>query len=103
MTAPAAARCFHHAARPAAARCPECRRPFCRECVTEHRGRVLCLDCLTRLTAASRPRSPGWIAVGWTLRALAGLVLVWLWFIALGRFLVRLPAAVHDGSYLLWP
>ena len=47
-------RCAHHAHREAAARCPQCERYYCRECVTEHEGRVLCTSCLGTLTARSR-------------------------------------------------
>ena len=35
-------RCFNHMLREAVACCPECRRYFCRECVTEHEDKVLC-------------------------------------------------------------
>ena len=34
-------RCLHHPAREAVALCPECRRFYCRECVTEHAGRMI--------------------------------------------------------------
>ena len=46
MTALAHQRCFNHALREAAARCPGCGNFFCRECVTEHDDRVLCAACL---------------------------------------------------------
>ena len=39
-------RCFNHMLREAVACCPECRRYFCRECVTEHEDKVLCAACL---------------------------------------------------------
>ena len=39
-------RCFNHTSREAVARCPECGRFFCRECITEHDDRVLCAVCL---------------------------------------------------------
>jgi hypothetical protein len=45
-----AARCALHAGREAAARCPVCTRHFCRECVTEHHGRLLCFACLKEET-----------------------------------------------------
>jgi formylmethanofuran dehydrogenase subunit E len=44
----ALARCQRHPGREAAARCPSCQQSFCRECITEHEGRMLCLACLTK-------------------------------------------------------
>ena len=45
-------RCSNHALREAAVQCPSCKRFFCRECVTEHAGRMICVNCV----AAVRPR-----------------------------------------------
>jgi hypothetical protein len=47
-------RCQRHPGQAAAARCPSCQQSFCRECVTEHYGRMLCLACLE---AVERARS----------------------------------------------
>src|SRR2546429_9979935 len=44
-------RCFNHALREAAARCPECGHFYCRECITEHEDRVICANCLAKLAA----------------------------------------------------
>jgi hypothetical protein len=89
-------RCFNHATREAAARCPECRRFYCRECVTEHEDRVLCATCLRRRTAAPR-RSLRWLAdashVG---QALVGVFLAWLFFYWLGLALLRIDPAYHE-------
>ena len=41
-------RCWNHEAREAACRCPACGRSYCRECVSEHEGRLLCAACLSR-------------------------------------------------------
>ena len=51
-----AQRCFNHAGREAVARCPECSRYFCRECISEHRGRVVCAGCLASLSATVKER-----------------------------------------------
>ena len=91
-------RCTIHLDREAAARCPSCERFFCRECVTEHDGRLLCAACLRALLAAAQ--RPARARRSWrkplraTLRAavLAGsLFLSWFFFHALGRKLVSLP------------
>ena len=54
-------RCFNHAFREAVARCPECGRTFCRECISEHDDRVICAFCLKRLSkkAVRRNRLAG--------------------------------------------
>ena len=92
--------CLNHPAREAVARCPECRRFFCRECITEHSGRVICAGCLTRLV---RPEAPATRRLAWLtapLTAGAGLLVAWLVFYAAGRALVRIPSEFHEGT--LW-
>jgi hypothetical protein len=96
-------RCANHTGREAAARCPECRSFFCRECVTEHEGRVLCAACIRRLTAAGaarrRPllrRLAGIVPIG------LGLLTAWLFFFLFGRALIlqqpETPAPVQTGE-----
>lgn len=41
-------RCINHAGRAAAGRCPGCRFFYCRECITEHDGRMLCAACVQK-------------------------------------------------------
>lgn len=94
------ARCFNHAEREAAARCPECKRFFCRECVTEHGDRVICARCLRRLAELGR-RADGRIAKLHTVSHLALAFLVaWLVFYSFGRALLLLPTSFHEGT--LW-
>ena len=95
-------RCLHHATREAVARCPECARFFCRECIVEHEDRVICADCLARLAAASAP-----VAKHARLRAIAplpgaglGLLVAWLAFYFIGRALLAVPDDFHASK--LW-
>ncbi len=44
-------KCYHHAEREAVAMCLECKRHFCRECITKHEERFLCTTCLTKIIA----------------------------------------------------
>ncbi|MGF1448861.1 MAG: rhomboid family protein [Opitutales bacterium] len=90
-------RCFLHADREAVARCGECTRYFCRECVTEHDGRLLCKDCLGAQTMADDTRAAAIFPAlsGWLL-ALGSLTVLWLWFYGLGRLLARIPSQVPD-------
>jgi hypothetical protein len=93
-------RCFHHALREAVARCPECERYFCRECITEHEDRVICASCLRKLVARGDGRRARW---SWLLRVaqcLAGLLLCWIVFYYTGRALLAMPGSFHDGT--LW-
>jgi hypothetical protein len=48
-------RCWNHEAREAACRCPGCGRSYCRECVSEHDGRLLCAACLSAVTSGREP------------------------------------------------
>ena len=92
-------RCANHADREAAARCLECGRFFCRECVTEHRGRMLCAACLGR--TAVRPSLARRLRLAWVARAaalFAAFFFAWLFFYGFGRCLASIPAAVHEGT-----
>lgn len=91
-------RCFNHGRREAAARCPECRRYFCRECVTEHEDRVVCASCLGRMTETSTRRATGITAGVGLIQALFGLFVLWLFFLAVGKGLLQTPSSFHEGA-----
>jgi hypothetical protein len=55
MSTLAQQRCLRHDLREAAGRCPSCRRFYCRECLTEHNHRLLCVTCLAKLQPATAP------------------------------------------------
>jgi hypothetical protein len=88
-------RCFNHASREAVARCPECRRNFCRECISEHDDRVICAFCLKRLSkkAGRRYRLVGLVRL---VQILMGVLLLWLSFYLLGKALLVIPSSFHD-------
>ena len=91
-------RCFNHATREAAARCPACKRFFCRECVTEHAGRMLCAPCLAAAAQSPQERARARLVVGLLrpLQMVASVFLLWLLFYALGQALVSLPDTFHQ-------
>ncbi len=93
-------RCLHHPAREAVARCPDCGRFYCRECITEHDDRVVCADCLKRLAQRAGARRPrfAWLP-GVAFFALSFL-LAWLCFYETGSVLAQIPTSFHDGT--LW-
>jgi hypothetical protein len=82
-------RCFNHSAREAVVRCPGCRRFYCRECVTEHHGRMICAVCAAGETAEPVRKSS---MAGWIAGACAGFLLAWLMFYYLGVMLARIPS-----------
>lgn len=92
-------RCRNHEGREAVARCPSCGRFFCRECVTEHEGRILCAPCLAR-NGRERVRPPRrrWMRPVFT--ALAGFVALWFVFQCAGQLLLSLPSEFHEG--VIW-
>jgi len=93
-------RCFNHMLREAVARCPQCRRYFCRECVTEHDDQVLCAACLNDKIM---PVTGGLTRFGGLVRIfhfLLGAMILWIFFYYIGQILLSLPSAFHEGT--LW-
>lgn len=91
-------RCFNHGLREAVARCLDCGRYFCRECITEHEDRVLCASCLRKLVKPSlvkRFRLGGLIR---TVQFLLGVLVLWLSFYYIGQILLSLPSSFHEGT-----
>ena len=98
MTAVARRKCLHHPAREAAARCPSCARFFCRECVTEHQGRLACTDCLKAAAAPREKHGIAWKTLLRPLAAVAGLLLAWMLFYYAGSLLTRIPSSAHGAE-----
>ncbi|MFN0105263.1 MAG: rhomboid family protein [Bryobacteraceae bacterium] len=89
-------RCWTHGQREAVSRCPECRRFYCRECVTEHDGRLLCVQCLSaRMALRTGRMGTRWLM--WTAAALLGLLLSFVVFYTTGYVLQQLPPAWSRG------
>lgn len=101
MSSFATRKCVRHTEREAVARCPSCGGDFCRECIVEHDGRVLCANCLAKtLTASDAAKAP----VAWSRRSgdaavtLACVLLLWIAFYGFGQFLKAIPPRVHEGT-----
>jgi len=90
-------RCWHHSAREAVARCPECGHFYCRECVVEHADRIICSGCLGKMhKAAEKPKRTFSFAP--VLRiggALVGVIVAWILFFTAGRMLLSIPDDYH--------
>jgi hypothetical protein len=91
-------RCFNHASREAAARCPECAQFYCRECITEHDDRVICAACLRKLPKISLTPRGGFISLLRAAQVGLGVVVVWMFFHFLGEMLLSIPSSFHDGT-----
>jgi hypothetical protein len=91
-------RCARHPAREAAARCPGCGEFFCRECVIEHDGKLLCTACLARSTTARERRRQRLATVRRAASTTAGALLLWLVLYWVGALLLKVPPDFHDGT-----
>jgi len=89
-------RCFNHAAREAVARCPQCGQTFCRECITEHEGRVACARCLAALVRSPKKPRIGTLPLLNGIACLVSFFLLWAVFYYLGKALLLLPSDFHD-------
>ncbi len=91
-------RCFNHAQREAAARCLGCARFFCRECVSEHKNRLLCAQCIAEEAQRGQQARRNFLApFRPALRLMLGLLLAWSAFYFMGKALIAVPSAFHDG------
>jgi uncharacterized paraquat-inducible protein A len=93
-------RCFNHFQRESVARCPDCGRYFCRECITEHDDRVICAACLARIARAPLLRRRALADLGRAAACLLGVVVVWFFFYLVGAALLAIPTSFHEG--VLW-
>lgn len=92
-------RCFNHARREAVARCTVCGSFYCRECIAEHDGRMICARCLLP-GEATRGKRRFLSGTARAFQLLAGVMLLWFVFFLMGQALLRLPSSFHEGS--LW-
>lgn len=91
--------CVNHPAREAVGRCVECTRFFCRECIAEHDGRLICASCLAKLArpataARTWPRVVRSVAKG-----VLGFLFAWFCFYSVGRTLLQLPSEFHEDGF----
>lgn len=96
----AQSRCFQHVSREAVARCPECQRFYCRECVTEHEGRMICRACLDALLLEQTVESSSFFKTvrAWLLAGCGYVFAVYV-FYQIGCALLRIPSEFHSGVF----
>jgi hypothetical protein len=88
-------RCVNHPQREASARCPECGKFYCRECVSEHDDRILCASCLAKGSIKKEARTPWWT---WAPRlglVLLAIITAYFVFLLIGNILLSFPSEFH--------
>jgi hypothetical protein len=91
-------RCYNHTAREAVARCPECGRFFCRECVSEHEDRVLCASCLAKRVQPRFVKKYHLSGLLKIVQVLVSILILWSAFYLLGQMLLTIPSSFHEGT-----
>lgn len=92
-------KCFNHAKREAAALCLDCKQFFCRECITEHDGRVICANCLLKIQSHAPAPKKNAVLIRLAL-FLSAMLFLWFLFYSSGQVLLKLPDTFHEGT--LW-
>jgi hypothetical protein len=93
----ASQRCLNHWQREAVARCPECKRFFCRECITEHEDRILCASCIKSLKADASKGVPAALFLR-AAQLLVSFLIAWIVFYYIGKALLLMPDEFHEGT-----
>jgi hypothetical protein len=93
-------RCVRHPEREAAARCPVCGQPYCRECVVEHGGRLVCTVCLAKLNTPAAParQARNFAPLRASLSVGAAALVLWFVFFYSATLLTRIPTQFHDAT-----
>ncbi len=92
MPSSLAGACGLHPRRAAVAACNRCRRGFCRECIVEHQGRMLCPACIELLAAeATHSRVGIWLWIRVLLQSGFAIFAFYMVFYVLDRHLARIP------------
>jgi hypothetical protein len=100
MSSLALQRCLNHPAREAAARCVDCGSHYCRECVEEHDGRLICAACLRKAARAPVFQRAWFKSALAFAQTMAALLFLWMAFFTLGKTLLTIPESFHEGE--LW-
>ena len=89
-------RCVNHPQREASARCPECGKFYCRECISEHDDRILCASCLARISIKKETKTAWWVWAPDLGLALLAIAVAYFIFLLIGNILLSFPSDFHD-------
>lgn len=81
------------------ARCPECARYYCRECIVEHDNRVLCTHCVSKLLAPKTKKRRSLEPVFLPLAFCVVLLVGWMCFYLLAEVLLRIPSNLLESTF----
>ena len=95
--------CRIHFDRPATARCPSCEQFYCRECITDHDGRMTCAACLKKeREEAVKPKKAKsglhWFQPAPLIHFSIALAVAWVLFYLVAKTLTGIPDDFHDGT-----
>ena len=85
-------RCLNHPAREAVARCMVCTRYYCRECVVENDGRLICATCIEKSRKAKVDARGRAASFRLPVMATAGFMVAWSIFYVIGLALLMIPS-----------
>jgi len=98
MSTIALQRCLHHVEREAVARCVSCTQHFCRECIVEHDGRVLCAECRGKLSAQAEVKGGFGRKAGAAMHFALSVFVLWFCIYLFGKALLLIPSSFHEGE-----
>jgi uncharacterized membrane protein YvbJ len=93
-------KCVNHASREAVARCPECKKDFCRECITEHNNKMLCTNCLHEKTKRKEAKKKKLEILFTIFLFCLGMLISYYFFFGLASMLSEIPDQFHNGEFL---
>jgi uncharacterized paraquat-inducible protein A len=93
-------KCANHASREAVARCPECKKDFCRECITEHNNKMLCTNCLQEITRKKDAKKKKLAALFTIVLFFLGMLISYYFFLGVASMLSEMPDQFHNGEFL---
>lgn len=82
------------------ARCSTCGGFYCRECVVDHAGRLVCATCLAKTAVASAKEKPkrSFARVRSGVTIAASVLVLWVLFYTIGSLLLSVPPDFHEGT-----
>ncbi len=92
-------RCHNHPDREAALRCPECHYFYCRECATEHDGRMLCATCLRKMALLTDEKKKLSFNLAALVLSFVSLLSLWILFFLCAKILLAVPSQFHEGTF----
>jgi hypothetical protein len=91
MSSLSSLRCFNHGTREAVARCPECERFYCRECISDYDGIAICASCLGAKATPEEKVPRNFDVLFDVSRIVIGLMFCWLLLYVTGTLLQMFP------------